>query len=67
MKTSKTCLPSRSSITATDNNFKKVKEIMFENRPVGIGQIAEDLNISYGSTRHILVYVLVPEFLQKRL
>lgn len=28
---------------------------MFENRPVGIGQIAEDLNISYGSTRHIWV------------
>ena len=48
---------SRPSTSVNDDNIKKVREIMLENRRVGIREIAEDLNISYGSTQHILVNV----------
>ena len=36
----------------------KVKETVLENRRVGIREVAEDLNISYGSTQHISLNVL---------
>jgi len=49
---------SRSSTSVNDDNIEKVKEIVLENRRIGIREIAEDLNISYGSTQHILVDIL---------
>ncbi|XP_018347222.1 PREDICTED: putative uncharacterized protein FLJ37770 [Trachymyrmex septentrionalis] len=49
---------SRPSTSVNDDNMEKVKEIVLENRRVGIREIAEALNISYGSTQHILVNVL---------
>ena len=44
---------SRPSTTVNDDNIEKVKKIVLENRCVG-----EALNISYGSTQHIVVHVL---------
>ena len=41
-----------------DDNIEKVKKIVLENRHVGIKEVAEALNISYGSTQHIVVHVL---------
>ena len=38
--------------------MEKVKKIVFVNRRVGIREVAEALNISYGSTQHIVVHVL---------
>ena len=48
---------SRSSTSVNDDNIEKVKDTVLENRHVGIREIAEDFNISYGSTQHILVSV----------
>ena len=39
-------------------NIEKVKKIVLENRRVGIREVAEALNISYGSIQHIVVHVL---------
>ena len=47
----------RPSISVNDNNIEKVKETVLKNRCVGIREIAKDLNISYGSTQHILCSV----------
>ena len=41
-----------------DDNIRKVKETVLENSGVSIKEIAEDLSISCGSTRHDLVNVL---------
>ena len=49
---------SRPSTSVNDDNIEKVKKIVFENRRVGIREVAEALNISYGSTQHIVVHVL---------
>ena len=49
---------SRPSTSVNDDNIEKVKIIVLENRRVGIREVAEALNISYGSTQHILVHVL---------
>ena len=38
---------SRPSTSVNDDNIKKVKEIVLENRCVGIREVAEALNISY--------------------
>ena len=38
---------SRPSTSVNDDNMEKVKEIVLENRRVGIREIAEALNISY--------------------
>ena len=46
---------SRPSTSVNDDNIEKVKKIVLENRRVGIREVADALNISYGSTRHILV------------
>ena len=35
-----------------------MKKIVLENRRVGIREVAEAFNISYGSTQHIVVHVL---------
>ena len=43
-----------------------MKKIVLENRHVGIREVAEALNISYGSTQHIVVHVLrIKRVLQK--
>ena len=42
---------SRPSPTVNENNIEKVKETVFESLRVDIKGIAEDLNISYGSTK----------------
>ena len=49
---------SRPSTSVNDDNIEKVKKIVLENRRVGIREVAEALNISYGSTNHIVVHVL---------
>ena len=49
---------SRPSTSVNDDNIEKVKKIVLENRRVGIRKAAEALNISYGSTQHIMVHVL---------
>ena len=48
----------RPSTSVDDDNIEKVKKIVLENRRVGIREVAEALNISYGSTQHIAVHVL---------
>lgn len=47
--------PLNSSI---DQNIKKLKEILFENHYAGVGQLAEDLEISSEYIRLILVNFL---------
>ena len=49
---------SRPSTSVSDDKIEKVKKIVLENRRVGIREVAEALNISYGSTQHIVVHVL---------
>ena len=49
---------SRPSTSVNNDNIEKVKKIVLENRRVGIREVAEALNISYGSTQHIVVHVL---------
>ena len=49
---------SRPSTSVNDDNIEKVKKIEVENRRVGIREVAEALNISYGSTQHIVIHVL---------
>ena len=41
---------SRPSTSVNDDNIEKLKEIVLENRRVGIREVAEALDISYGST-----------------
>ena len=48
----------RPSTSVNDDNIEKVKKIVLENRRVGIREVAEALNISYGSTQHIAVHVM---------
>ena len=48
---------SRPSTSVNDDNIEKVKKIVLENRRVGIREVAEALNISCGSTFHIVVFV----------
>ena len=48
----------RPSTSLNDDNIEKVKKIVLENRRVGIRKVAQATNISYGSTKHILVHVL---------
>ena len=45
----------RPSTSKTDKNVKQIKERMTENRKLTIREIAEDLNIAYGSVQDILV------------
>ena len=49
---------SRPSTSVNDVNIEKVKKIVLENRRVGIREVVEALNISYGSTQYIVVYFL---------
>ena len=49
---------SHPSTSVNDDNIKQVKKIVLENRRVGIREVAEALNISYGSNQHIAVHVL---------
>ena len=49
---------SRPSTSVNDDNIKKVKKIVPENRRVCIREVAEAPNISYGLTQHIVVNVL---------
>ena len=53
--------------SVNDDNIEKVKKTVLENRPVGIKEVAEALNISYGSTQHIVVYVLDMKRVEARL
>ena len=48
---------SRPSTSDNDDNIEKLKKIVLENGRVGIREIAEAINISYGSTQHIVVLV----------
>ena len=49
---------SRPFTSVNDDNIEKVKKLEFENRRAGVREVAEVLNISYGSTQHIVVHVL---------
>ena len=40
----------RPSTSVNDDNIEKVKKIVLENRRIDIREVAEALNISYGST-----------------
>lgn len=48
----------RPSTSTTDNNIVAVKNIVMENRSIGIRKVAALLDISYGSAEHILADVL---------
>ena len=43
---------SHPSTSVNDDNIEKVKKIVLENRRVGLREVAEALNISYGLTQH---------------
>lgn len=45
----------RPSTSKTDENIAKVKEILVENRKLTIRELADDLNIAYGSVQDIIV------------
>ena len=49
---------SRPSTSVNDDNIEKVKKILLENHHVRFREVVEALNISYGSTQHIVVHVL---------
>ena len=49
---------SRPSTSVNDDNIEKVKKIVLKNRRVGIREVAEASNISYGPIQHIVVHVL---------
>ena len=46
------------STPVNDDNIENVKKIVLENRCVAIREVAEALDISYGSIQHIVVHVL---------
>ena len=48
----------RPSTSNTDENVKKVKEIVLENRHTSLREISSELGISYGTAQHIVVDVL---------
>ncbi|KYN30749.1 hypothetical protein ALC56_14951 [Trachymyrmex septentrionalis] len=48
----------RPSTSKTDENVQEVKEIVLKNRRITIREIANDLNISFGSCQSILTDVL---------
>ncbi|CAK9829627.1 Protein GVQW3 [Anthophora retusa] len=45
----------RPSTSKTDENIDKIKEMLSENRKLTIRELAEDLNIAYGSVQDVLV------------
>ena len=49
---------SRPSTSVIDDNIEKVKKLVLGNRCLGIKEIAEAINISYGSNQYIVVHVL---------
>ena len=49
---------SRPSTSVNNGNIEKVEKIVLENRRVRIREVAEALNISQGSTQHIVVHIL---------
>ena len=55
------------STSVNDDDIEKVKEIVLENRRIGIREVADALNISYGSTPHIVVHVLAIKRVPARL
>lgn len=46
--------PGRPSTSKTDENIDKVKDIVLQNRRITIREVAEELNISYGSCEDII-------------
>ena len=58
---------SRPPTSVNDDNIEKMKKIVLENRRVGIREVAEALNISCGSTQHIVVHVLGMKHVAARL
>jgi len=46
---------SRPSTSKTDENINKVREMLLNNRKLTIRELAEDLNIAYGSVQDIVV------------
>ena len=58
---------SRPSTSVNDDSIEKMKKIMLGNRRAGIRDVEEALNISYGSTQHIVVHVLVMKRVAARL
>ena len=47
----------RPSTSKTDENVQEVKEIVLKNRRITIREIADDLNISFGSCQSIIMDV----------
>ena len=54
-------------VVENDDNIEKVEKIVLENCRVRIREVAEALNISYGSTQHIVVHVLDMKCIATRL
>jgi len=48
----------RPSTSNTDENVKKVKEMVLENRHTSLREISSELGIAYGTAQHIVVDVL---------
>ena len=46
------------STSVNDDNIEKVEKIVLKNQRVGIREVAEALNISYGSSQRIVVHIL---------
>ena len=58
---------SRPSTSVKDDNIEKLKKIVLENRLVGIREVAETLNFSYGLTQQDVVHILGMERVAARL
>ena len=50
--------PGRPSASTTDENFETVKKIILDNRRFTIGEVADDVGISFGSCQTIFMDVL---------
>ena len=59
----KFCVSYGKTTSVKDNNIEKVKQIVLENRRVGNREAGEALNISYGSTEHIVVHAGRPNLM----
>ena len=53
---------SRPSTSVNDDNIEKVKKIALKNRRVGIREVAEALNVFYGSTKHETKVIAQPSY-----
>ena len=54
-------------MTNTEENIKKVKEIVLENRHTNLKELASEHNVVCGMVQHIVVVFLVMRYIEARL